>query len=115
MFLHTGRVNLSCGHLQLVLSESIASQPEDLGLLAVGSQVFATLLRVLDLALEILNHFTIAPLEKDHLVRDDTHLEEGEGLTLSAREALNNVVCLLLLVLVDFCLLYTSDDADDLL
>ena len=81
--------------LQFVLSESVLSKAEDLSLLPYGSQVFSALLGVLDLSLQVFDHFTVASLEQDHLVGDNSHFEEGECLSLRPWETLDNVVGLL--------------------
>jgi hypothetical protein len=68
------------------------SETEDLGLLPFGAEVFSALFGVLDLSLQVLDHFTITPLKQDHLVRDNSHLQECECLPLRPWEALDNVV-----------------------
>lgn len=79
-------------------------------MLPFGAEVFSALFGVLDLPLQILDHFTVAPLEQDHLVRDNAHLQQGECLPLRPWEALDNVVGLLGLVLVDDALEQLNDN-----
>ena len=87
--------------VEFVLGESVLGEAEDLCLLPFWAEVFSALFGVLDLPLQVLDHFPIPSLQQDHLVRDNSHLQERKCLPLSSWESLNNVVGLLRLVLVD--------------
>ena len=79
-------------HLQIVLGKSILGHLENLSLLALRFQALSALFGVLDLALQVLDDFTITALKQNHLVWDNAHLKKSEGLTLGTWEAFNDIV-----------------------
>ena len=88
-------------NLQFIFCQSVLGKFKNLSLLALRSKVLTALFGVPYLSLQVFDYLSISSLEKDHLVWDNSHLQESQCLSLRSWEAFNNIVCLLRLVRVD--------------